>query len=75
VAWHREHQVQERVAAAQSFIDDAVYDLIGIGTDDRRHFAEEIAFRQCLPSMDENEDSDDEEDYGDEPQTDLLGSV
>ena len=39
-------------------IDDEVYDLMGIDPDDRRHFAEEIAFRQCLPPMDEDDDDE-----------------
>ena len=66
-AWQREREVQGWLTSIQTRIDEAVYDLMEIGPEDRRHFAEEIAFRQCLPSIDEDDDSGEESDSEDEP--------
>jgi hypothetical protein len=70
-AWQREREVQGRLASIQTRIDDVVYDLMEIGPEDRRHFAEEIAFRQCLPSIDEDDDSGEGNDPEDEPRANL----
>ncbi len=40
---------------------------MGIAPHDRRHFAEEISFRQCLPALDD--DADEECDTGDEAES------
>jgi hypothetical protein len=61
-AWRRERDVQQRIASIESAIDESVYDLMEIEPEDRQHFAEEIAFRQCMPSMDEDDDSEAEGD-------------
>jgi len=56
-AWLRKSELHSQLAAMQKRIDETVYTLIGIDYEDRRHFAEEIAFRQCLPATDEEDDS------------------
>ena len=54
----RKQAIESEIASMASGIDEEVYDLMGIAPLDRRHFVEEIAFRQCLPPMDEDDDAD-----------------
>jgi len=56
----RKQAIESEIASMANGIDDEVYDLMGIDPHDRRHFAEEIAFRQCLPPMDEDDDEGDD---------------
>ena len=72
-ALRRERELRNQLASIQTRIDETVYDLMEIGHEDRRHFAEEIAFRQCLPSTNEDEDLDEVSDSEDEPHSNLTG--
>jgi hypothetical protein len=58
----RKQATENEIALMANAIDDEVYDLMGIDPHDRRHFAEEIAFRQCLPPMDEEDDAEEGDD-------------
>jgi hypothetical protein len=57
-AFLRKQAIESEIASMANGIDEEVYDLMGIDPHDRRHFAEEIAFRQCLPPMEEDDDAD-----------------
>src|SRR5208337_2822979 len=57
IALLRKQAIENEIVSMANGIDDEVYGLMGIGRDDRRHFAEEIAFRQCLPPMDEDDET------------------
>src|SRR5262249_37423963 len=54
----RKRAVENEIASIENGIDEEVYDLMGVDPEDRKHFAQEIAFRQCLPPMDEDDDSE-----------------
>ncbi len=72
-ALQRKQAVESEIASMAYSIDEEVYDLMGIDPDDRRHFAEEIAFRQCLPPMDEDDDADEGDDTEGEAQSRIAG--
>jgi len=61
IALLRKEAIEREIAAMASRIDDETYVVMGIAPHDRKHFAEEIAFRQCLPPFDEDDDSDEGE--------------
>ncbi len=68
-ALQRKVDVEQEIASIEDAIDEQVYELIGVDPADRRHFADEIAFRQCLPPMDEEDDADEVDDTETEAET------
>ncbi len=57
-ALRRKQALENEIASIERRIDEAVYDLMAIDSESRKHFAEEIAFRQCLPPLDEEDDAE-----------------
>jgi hypothetical protein len=70
IAWRRRRSIEQEVGILEARIDDAVYDLCGISPEDRKHISEEIAFRQCQPVPEEEDDDNDEAEGADKAVSD-----
>jgi hypothetical protein len=56
----RKAGLEAEVTLLQKRIDDAVYGLLNISPEDRKRIAEEIAFRQCQPALEEDQQEQDQ---------------